>query len=210
MKEQYRKFGKKLRALLPDGRGNIEITVPNRLTRLFLVNYGSNNEGGTLITLTDTLLRLEHLSAMRLHDVQFLGEVHRNDRPTFITTAFSCSWEDAGMVAEPISFVDHGRGTFGEIFTHDEDGRRSGMNIPLLQRIIADSTRNFERFHSMGFFGPKAVSKPRQNLEIDWQRINAGIAVDRLMSLEMLEIYIDNYRRRMAFLEECARKSGEQ
>jgi hypothetical protein len=92
---------------------------------------------------------------MRLHDVQFLGGVRRDDHPTFITTTFSCSWEDAGMVAEPISFVDHGRGRFGEIFTYDQDGRRIGTNVPLLQRIIADSTANFERFHSMGYFGTK-------------------------------------------------------
>jgi DNA polymerase (family 10) len=56
------KFGSQFRIFKGIESDNMEITVPNRLTRLFLVNYGGNDEGCTLITLTDTLLRLEHLS----------------------------------------------------------------------------------------------------------------------------------------------------
>jgi hypothetical protein len=54
------------------------------------------------------------------------------------------------------------------------------------------------------------ISKPREGLELNWTRINAGIAVDWRISIEMLSVYRDNYDKRMAFLEECERKRRER
>jgi hypothetical protein len=210
MKEQYINFGKHIRLLLPDGIPNFEVTVPNRLTRLLLVNYGRNDEGRTMITLTDTMLRTDHLNAMALHDVRFLGELHAEDKPTAITTVFSCYWEDAGLAAAPIMVIDHRRGTHEEISTSDSDSRVTATNIPLLRRAVADTEAHLARFRNMGFFGPKAIGQTREGLEPNWTRINAGIAVDWRMSLEMLSVYRDNYDKRMAFLEECERKRNER
>lgn len=210
MKEQYLNFGKHIRTLLPDGERNMEITHPNRLTRLFLVNYGPSDEGRTMIALTDTMLRTDHLSSMALHDVQFLGKLHAEDKPTITTTVFSCYWEDAGLVAEPIMAIDHAHGTHEEILTYDSDARVTATNIPLLRRVVADTDANLTRFRNMGFFGPKAICKPREGLELNWSRLNADIAVDWRMSLEMLTLYRKNYDERMAFLEECERKRRVQ
>jgi len=79
-----------------------------------------------------------------------------------------------------------------------------------LRRVAADTEAHLARFRNMGFFGPKAISQPREELALDWTRINAGIAVDWRMSLEMLSVYRDNYDKRMAFLEECDRKRRER
>ncbi|MBS0155120.1 MAG: hypothetical protein JSS38_11030 [Nitrospira sp.] len=210
MKEQYLDFGKHIRTLLPDGEQNREVTVPNRLTLLFFVNYGRHDNDRMMITLTDTMLRLDHLSAMSVRDVEFLGKMHPEDKPTGITTVFSCYWEDAGLAAEPIMVIDHVQGTHEEISVCDAQTGGTVTNIPLLRRVIADTESNLIRFSNMGFFGPKAVGKPRDGLQLSWKRINAGIAVDWRISLEMHALYRKNYEERMAFLEECERKRIEQ
>lgn len=210
MKEKYRAFGKDIRTLLPDGEQNREVTHPNRLTRLFLVNYGLHDGGRTMVTLTDTMLRLDHLSAMTLHDIQFLGKIRSEDKPTAMTTVFSCYWEDAGLVAEPVMVIDHVSGTHEEISNHDIRTGGTLTNIPLLRLVVADMESSLERFRNMGFFGPRATGTPREGLELSWRRIHADIAVDWKMSLEMLALYRKNYEERMAFLAECERKRREE
>jgi len=88
--------------------------------------------------------------------------------------------------------------------TTDEVSRRTATNAALQSRVIAHTSRNFDRFRNMGFFAPDALKAPRQDLGIDWSRLIARIGADCRMSLEILKACRESYERQMAFLEEHA------
>ncbi len=87
----------------------------------------------------------------------------------------------------------------------------AGTYIPLLRLFVENTAANFQRSHNLSFFGPKAVRSPRDQLaDTSWEFMNAEIAVDRRMSLEMIAYLSKIYEARMRFLEELVRRQDEQ
>lgn len=201
MRDRFLTFGNNLQLLLGSAGDAVEITVPNRLTCLLALNYGRSGDGRTGITLTDMLVRKDHLDRMNSQDISRLGELHPDDKPTVTTTFFSCRWEDSGFIAEPVYFSDDAEAAYKEIVS--EDGL---TNVRLLQEVSADAERNFSRFHRMGFFGPKAVRTARTDIPFNPALLRVSIAVERRMTLALLELHREYHDREMNFLEECARR----
>ncbi|MBX3303806.1 MAG: integrase core domain-containing protein [Nitrospira sp.] len=60
---------------------------------------------------------------------------------------------------------------------------------PTTEEVICSGSELSQNGPTSGFFSLKATSKPREGLQRDWKRINAGIAVDWRMSHGMLSLY---------------------
>lgn len=195
MKYLYRSFGRDLKTLLSFGDA-VEITVPDRATRLLIVNYGMLRKGVTLLTLTDTIRRAEDLRKMTLKDIYFLRTKHHNGQPAFTTTAFECCLGE-DVIAEPASFTDHLGNTEEHVFVYNEKWYRAEANPDLRKKMAERTAIQFERLHSLGFFGSHVLKKQRSDLTISRFAVDATLKAEYNESRAVESMYREQFTETM-------------
>lgn len=202
MKDLYQSFATALQDLLPAG-DILEITVPNRATRLLIVDYGEHRPGHSFRTLTDTTRRFDDLSEMSLTDIHFLGKLHRDDKPSFQSVTFECFEEKGLSLADPVCIAHHATNSYDLAVSHDEDGYRVDRNQALQRQLTLTAARKFKAFRSMGFFGAKAVKTPRPDLPLNRRFIDFAIEAEHQLSTDMRDFLEESYQAQLNFLRKC-------
>ncbi|MCA9466831.1 MAG: hypothetical protein KC643_15505 [Nitrospira sp.] len=205
MKYFYRSFGNDLKRLLPAGE-TMEITVPDRATRLLLVDYEPIRKGHSIVTLTDTTRRVEDFHDMPLKDIHFMGTRHRDDRPSFTSITFECFNEGDEILAEPVMFTDHAQNSYKHVFIYNEKGYRLESNMALQEKLLEDAGRKFEKFHSLGFFGIHAVRKIRDDLTITREFVDTTLKTEYNHSRAVEDRSRQTYKEEMNFFRQVENK----
>ncbi|MGE0269590.1 MAG: hypothetical protein AB7S78_14160 [Candidatus Omnitrophota bacterium] len=196
----YQSFAFDLRFLFPTG-GTLEVTVPGRITRLLLINYGERPKGHKMITLIDASRTFGELFDLSEKDENFLDSLHPDDRPSFTAITFDCHPEENRMLAEPATIVDFRSGLFETVIYVDEKTATFKKNYVLRFNLTGQASANFERFRRLGFFGPEALKAPRPDLTIDWhQATNTTITSEDYYNDKGEDLRCENFHKVMEFL----------
>lgn len=199
----YQSFAFDLRFLFPTG-GTLEVTVPDRITRLLLINYGERPKGHQWITLMDASRPFGELFDLSEKDENFLDGLHPDDRPSFTAITFDCHPDENQMVAEPATIIDFKSRLFETVIYVDKKTARFKKNLALRLNLTKQASDNFERFRRMGFFGPAALKTPRPDLIIDWhQATNTALTSEDYINDKGEDLRCENFHRVMEFLRQA-------